>query len=68
MYIYCVVCYCMIASPYYEIYSRSGPAMYIYCVVCYCVIVSPYLRSVGFVFAYCYILVDDSECPWTMID
>ncbi len=37
--------------------------MYVYCVVCYHVIVAPYVRSVGHVFAYLYILDDDSECP-----
>ncbi len=44
-------------------YSGGGPSTYIYCVVCYCVIVAPYVRSFGHVFAYLYILDDDSECP-----
>ncbi len=31
--------------------------------VCYRVIVASYVRSVGHVFAYFYIMDDDSECP-----
>ncbi len=37
--------------------------MYVYCVVCNRVIVAPYVKSVGDVFAYLYILDDDSKCP-----
>ncbi len=37
--------------------------MCVYCVVCYRVMVGPYVRSVDHVFAYLYILDDDSEHP-----
>ncbi len=46
-----------------EIYSGGGPSTYVYCVVCYRVIVAPYVRRVALVFAYLYILDDDSERP-----
>ncbi len=52
--------YCGLA---YEIYSGSGPSKCVYCVVCYRVITPPYVKSVVHVFAYLYILDDDSEHP-----
>ncbi len=36
--------------------------MYVYCVICYCLIAAPYV-SIGHVFAHCYTLEDDFECP-----
>ncbi len=47
----------------YEIYSGDGPSTYVYCAVYYHVIAAQYVRSVGHVFAYLYILDDDSERP-----
>ncbi len=55
---------CLVCSGLpYEIYRGGGPSTYVYCVVCYRVIVAPYIRSVGHVFAYLYILDDNSESP-----
>ncbi len=45
----------------YEMYSGGCSSTYVYYVVCYRVIADPYVRSVGHVFAYLYILDDDSE-------
>ncbi len=47
----------------YKMYSGGGPSLYVYCVVCYRVIVAPYVRSIGCVFAYPFILDDNSERP-----
>ncbi len=50
-YVYCNIC----------MENRFCPSMYGYCVVCYRVKAALYVRSVGHVFAYIYILDDDSE-------
>ncbi len=40
--------------------------MYVYFLVCYHVIATQCVRRVEYVFVHLYILVDESECPWTM--
>ncbi len=46
----------------YQIYSGGCPSTYVYCVVCYRVIAAGYVKKCC-VFAHCYTLADNSECP-----